>query len=185
MSRLVKFTKAFAMKFPSPMPTEDRTQHALQWLSGIAVVDDGAVLPTMACASKSALRAVGAGNGVEGSPAADLVPRGRPGLRLIFNDDHGMTPSVTIVNQTGDTVLLRAVRPAILATDNGTYDLGALLAGGPRTIEPGCPLVIRITDIGRNVGEPFRVGAVPRTSERRAPQVDGEHPGDDPRFIRR
>ena len=167
------------------MSTEDRTQHALQWLSGIAVVDDGTVLPTMACASKSALRAVGPSVGA--APDADVVPRGRPGLRLIINDDHGMTPSVTIVNQTSDTLVLRAVRPASLATDNGTYDLDALLAGEPRTIAPGCPLVIRIADIGRNAGEPFRVGTAPRASERRVLR-GGEPAGDDrddPRLVRR
>ena len=139
------------------MPTDEK-RHPLQWLSGVALVDAATTLPTMACASKSALCAVGGGSVEDVTRVIGPIPRGRPGLRLIFNDDHGMTPSLTIVNQTAATVLLKAVRPAVLATENGTYDLDALLAGAPRSIEPGRPLVIRVTDIGRNADEPFRVG---------------------------
>ena len=136
----------------------DQTHHSLQWLTGIALVGQGGhLLPMMACASKSSLRAITDECGDE--DGAEAPDRTRPGLRLIFNDDHGMTPSVTVVNQTAETVELRGVRPSVLSTDNGTYDLGALLANGPRTIEPGHPLVIRITDIGRNVDDPFRGGA--------------------------
>jgi len=147
------------------MSSDDLALNALQWLSGVALVGTSTTLPTMACASKSPLRAVGGENRAAAcaDEVIDMIPRGRPGLRLIFNDDHGMTPSVTIVNQTAETVVLRAIRPAVLATDNGTYDLDALLVGGPRTIEPGHPLVIRITDIGRNAGEAFRLGAASRT----------------------
>ena len=152
------------------MSIDDSTRHALQWLSGVALVDDSTPLPTMACASKSTLR-VARVRSLD-ARVVDAVPRGRSGLRLIFNDDHGMTPSVTIVNQTSETVVLRAVRPALLATDNGTYDLDALLSGAPRTIEPGHPLVIRITDIGRNAGEPFRLGTASESLDGRASRAD-------------
>ena len=154
------------------MSTDDPTRHALQWLSGIALVDASTTLPTMACASKSSLRSAAGPNARDDAGLVDMIPRGRPGLRLIFNDDHGMTPSVTIVNQTNETVVLRALRPAVLATDNGTYDLDALLAGAPRTIEPGHPLVIRITDIGRNVGETFRLGTAERAGDERRSRAD-------------
>ena len=161
------------MVCPLSVSTDDPNRHALQWLSGVALVDTSTTLPTMACASKSALRSVAAGPGArDDAGLVAMIPRGRPGLRLIFNDDHGMTPSVTIVNQTSEKVVLRALRPAVLATDNGTYDLDALLAGAPRTIEPGHPLVIRITDIGRNVGEAFRVGTAERTSDGHGSRAD-------------
>ena len=140
------------------MSTDHETNRSLQWLIGIALVDADEPLPMMACASKSALRVA---ERADGAATADIEPldRSRPGLRLIFNDDHGMTPTVTLVNQTAEAVALRAVRPSVLATEKGTYDLDALLASGPRRVEPGHPLVIRITDIGRNVDEPLRVGS--------------------------
>jgi len=140
------------------MSPDHETKRSLQWLTGVALVDGGEPLPMRACASKSTLRAVGPG--ADGA-STDIVPSvhgDHVGIRLIFNDDHGMTPSVTIVNQTGETVSLQAVIPAVLATEKGTYDVAALLAGEARRIEPGHPLVIRITDIGRNLNDPCRIG---------------------------
>lgn len=132
---------------------------SLQWLPGRALIAGDVYLPLMACASKSALRALGPDAGADVVPFDTTRVTEGAGLRLIFNDDHGMMPSVTIVNQTDAPVTLCAVRPSILSTDNGTYDLDALLADRQPTIEPGSPLVIRITDIGRNADEPFRLSS--------------------------
>lgn len=134
----------------------------LNWLRGIAIVSGESPLPLMACASKSELRALDdtqLPTVHSHEPAENGFGHGRRAeLRLIFNDDHGMTPTVTIVNQSEGVVTLEAVRPAIVSTNNGTYDLDALLSRGPLVVEPGLPLVIHITDIGRNFGEPFRLG---------------------------
>ena len=137
-------------------------ERTLRWLFGEADVGAGRPLPFMACASRSALR--------EADPALDEEHRltacdpgpGRVGLSLVINDDHGMTPTVTVVNQTDEPITLRAVRPSLLATENGTYDLDALLAEGCPTVEPGAPLIFRTTDIGRNANEPFRVSLIRR-----------------------
>ena len=140
------------------MSTDEYRGRSLQWLAGTALLEGGESLPLMACASKSSLRATDAYTADRRAHAGG----GRVGLRLIFNDDHGMTPSVTIVNQTDAAVVLRAVRPSLVSTDHGTYDLDALLADGDLTVRPGSPMVIRISDIGRNAGEPFRVAATAR-----------------------
>jgi len=152
------------------MPTED-TLHRLHWLPGIALLAAAEPLPMLACASNSALRVGGRGDGEAEPVGIETVEQDRPGLRLIVNDDHGMAPSVTFVNQTAAVIVLRKVYPSVLSTDNGTYDLEALLASGPRRIEPGRPLVIRVRDIGRNAGEPFRVGDV--VGPRRGDRVSG------------
>ena len=73
-----------------------------------------------------------------------------------------MTPTVTVVNQTDEPITLQAIHPSLLATENGTYDLDALLAEGHLTVEPGAPLIFRMIDIGRNANEPFRVSLINR-----------------------
>ena len=153
------------------MSSPNEQDRSPAWLLGEAGVEDGRWLPFMACASKSSLRAAALQPNEKCHPLvpecgadvdADGGETGRSGLRLIINDDHGMTPTVTIVNLTEAPVTLRTILPSLLATENGTYDLEALLAGGHPTLEPDAPLVFRIVDIGRNAGEPFRVSHLNR-----------------------
>ena len=149
---------------PQNMSSEEQEhRRTLKWLTGVARVGGGGTLPLMACASKSALHALDRRDGAKRLPTGDgeraAVAHG--GLRLIINDDHGMTPTVTIVNRTDAPVRLCAVEPALLGTDHGTYDLHALLlAHDCPVIECGTPLVFRIVDIGRNADEPFRESTV-------------------------
>jgi len=133
----------------------------INWLRGVALLASSRTMPMLACASKCELRAMD----VHGFELIDPPrlrvseggARGRTALRLIINDDHGMMPTVTLVNQSDLSITVRAIKPALLSTKHGTYDLDALLAEGPKVIDPGYPLVVRIVDIGRNSGEPYRV----------------------------
>ena len=149
------------------MPTPNENEQTLQWLFGEASVNERRTLPFKACASKSSLRDAALEPDDERRAAARERDAGHPlaghaGLSLVINDDHGMTPIVTIVNKTDEPITLRAVRPSLLATENGIYDLEALFTESHPTIEPGAPLVFRITDIGRDANEPFRVSPVNR-----------------------
>lgn len=142
-----------------------RKRRQVNWLRGVAFLADARTTPMMACASQCDLRAMGE-DGVERVNLPRLrvgegVARRRAALRLIINDDHGMMPTLTLVNQSDRSMTVCAIEPALVFTDHGTYDLDALLADGPKTVDADRPLVVRIVDIGRNSGEPYRVGQLP------------------------
>ena len=137
-------------------------ERALRWLFGEADVDPGPALLFMACASRSELREADTVRDDGDRPKTHDRGTGRVGLSLVINDDHGMTPTITVVNQTDEPITLRSIRPSLLVTRNGTYDLDALLAEGYPTVVPGAPLTFRTTDIGRNANEPFRVWLISR-----------------------
>lgn len=135
---------------------------ALQWLLGEVDVGPGRALLFMACASRSELREADTAPGDEPGAKAHDHGTGFVGLSFVINDDHGMTPTITVVNKTDEPITVRSIRPSLLATRTGIYDLDALLAEGYPTVEPGVPLIFRMIDIGRNANEPFRVWLISR-----------------------